>query len=169
MNSKMITPLSYFPAVQASCRWPWANFLHWSSKRVFTQLKKIVINLFGIGRVNNIPTKQFLIGISKNTQPKSYMLSLTECVWEFLNNALWDTHKLSPQTVRKGNSELNNEIINSDHQWVTSINYLTLADRIIPWTCFTLKHGRNSATFRGLTYSIITILRKSSSWVGQKD
>ena len=29
----------------------------------------------------------------KNTQFKSYMLLLTECVLEFLNNALWDTHQ----------------------------------------------------------------------------
>ena len=46
-----------------------------------------------IGHVNNIPTMQFFIGISRNTQSKSYMLSLmTECVWEFRNIALWDTH-----------------------------------------------------------------------------
>ena len=36
-----------------------------------------------IGRVNNIPTMQFFTGISRNTQSKSYMLSLTECVWDF--------------------------------------------------------------------------------------
>ena len=34
---------------------------------------------------NNIPTMQFFTGISRNTQSKSYMLSLTECVWEFQN------------------------------------------------------------------------------------
>ena len=45
-----------------------------------------------IGHVNDIPPMQFLIGISRNTQSKSYILSLTECVWEFKNNALWDTH-----------------------------------------------------------------------------
>ena len=28
----------------------------------------------------------------RNTQSKFYMLSLTECVREFQNNALWDTH-----------------------------------------------------------------------------
>ena len=28
---------------------------------------------------------------SRNTQSKSYKLPLTECVWEFQNNALWDT------------------------------------------------------------------------------
>ena len=45
-----------------------------------------------IGHVNNIPTMHFFTGISRNTQSKSYMLSLTECVWDFQNNALWDTH-----------------------------------------------------------------------------
>ena len=35
---------------------------------------------------------QLFIGISRNSQSKSYMLSLTECVWDFQNNALWDTH-----------------------------------------------------------------------------
>ena len=35
---------------------------------------------------------QFFTGISRNTQYKSYMLSLTECVRDFQNNALWDTH-----------------------------------------------------------------------------
>ena len=32
---------------------------------------------------NNIPTMQFFNGISRSTRSKSYMLSLTECVWEF--------------------------------------------------------------------------------------
>ena len=32
-------------------------------------------------------------GVSSNTQSKSYMLSLTEFVWNFQNNALWDTHQ----------------------------------------------------------------------------
>ena len=44
-----------------------------------------------IGHVINIPSMQLLTGISRNTQSNSYMLSLTECVWEFRNNALWDT------------------------------------------------------------------------------
>ena len=38
---------------------------------------------------------QFFTGISRNTQLTAYacyMLSLTECIWEFQNNALWDTH-----------------------------------------------------------------------------
>ena len=45
-----------------------------------------------IGHVHNIPTMQFSTGISRNTQSKTYMLSLTECVWDFRNDALWDTH-----------------------------------------------------------------------------
>ena len=49
-------------------------------------------NLAIIGHVNYIPAMQFFAGISRNTQSKSYMLSLTQCVWDFQNNALWDTH-----------------------------------------------------------------------------
>ena len=45
-----------------------------------------------IGHVNNIPTMQFFNGISGNTQSKSYMLLLTECVWDFQNNAMRDGH-----------------------------------------------------------------------------
>ena len=45
-----------------------------------------------IGHVNSIPAIEFFSGISRNTQSKSYKLSLTECVWEFRNDALWDTH-----------------------------------------------------------------------------
>ena len=44
-----------------------------------------------IGHVNNIPTMQFFTGIPRITQSNSYMLSLTECCWEFQNDALWDT------------------------------------------------------------------------------
>ena len=44
-----------------------------------------------IGHINNIPTMQLFTGISRHTQSKSYMLSLTECVWKLRNNALWDT------------------------------------------------------------------------------
>ena len=33
---------------------------------------------------------QFFTGISRNTQ-STHMLLLTECIWEFQNNALWDT------------------------------------------------------------------------------
>ena len=45
-----------------------------------------------IGHVTNFPTMQSFTGISKYTQSKSDMLSLTECVREFQNDALWDTH-----------------------------------------------------------------------------
>ena len=43
--------------------------------------------------VNHIPTMQFSIGISRNTQSKSYMLSLTEYEWESQNDALCDILK----------------------------------------------------------------------------
>ena len=43
------------------------------------------------GACYNIPTMQFFTGISRNTQSKSSMLSLTECVWNFQNDAFWDT------------------------------------------------------------------------------
>ena len=46
------------------------------------------------GHVNNIPTMQFFTWIARNTLSKSQMLSLTKCVWDFQNNALWDTHPL---------------------------------------------------------------------------
>ena len=38
---------------------------------------------------------QFFTGISRNNQSKSLtnMLPLTKCVWDFQNNALWDTHE----------------------------------------------------------------------------
>ena len=43
-----------------------------------------------------IPTKflqrNFSLELSETFSQNSYMLSLTECVWEFRNNALWDTH-----------------------------------------------------------------------------
>ena len=48
------------------------------------------IGLIWIGHVTNIPTMQFFTRISRNTQSKlKYMLSLTDCVWDFQNNALW--------------------------------------------------------------------------------
>ena len=40
--------------------------------------------------VNKIPPMQFFTGISRNTQSKSYMLSLAECVLDFQNNAYRD-------------------------------------------------------------------------------
>ena len=45
-----------------------------------------------LGHVNNIPAIQFFTVISRKTQSKLYILSFTECVWNFQNNALWDTH-----------------------------------------------------------------------------
>ena len=36
--------------------------------------------------------QRFFTVISRNTQSKSYVLSLTECVWDFQSNVLWDTH-----------------------------------------------------------------------------
>ena len=41
-----------------------------------------------IEHVNKNPTVQFFTEISRNTQSKSFTLSLTECVWELRNNAL---------------------------------------------------------------------------------
>ena len=46
-----------------------------------------------IGDVKHIPTMRFFNGISRNTQSKSYILSLTEWVQAFQCNALWDTHQ----------------------------------------------------------------------------
>ena len=40
-------------------------------------------SILPIGLVNNITTMQFFSGISRNTHSTYYMLSLTECVWEF--------------------------------------------------------------------------------------
>ena len=45
----------------------------------------------GHSHSQQFPTMQIFTGISRNTQSKLYMLSLTECVWGFQNNALWDT------------------------------------------------------------------------------
>ena len=59
-----------------------------------TMLVKLLVQVLRlpIGHVSNIPTMQFFTGISRNTQSKSSMLSVTECVWDFQNNASWDTH-----------------------------------------------------------------------------
>ena len=50
------------------------------------------IPVIDLGHFNNIPAMQFFTGISRHTQSKSCRLSLTQCVWEFRNNALWATH-----------------------------------------------------------------------------
>ena len=45
-----------------------------------------------MGHVNNIPTMQFRSVIPSNAHSKwCNMTSLTESVWEFRNEALWDT------------------------------------------------------------------------------
>ena len=59
---------------------------------------------FGIGHVNNIFTMQFFTGISRNTQSKPYMLSLTGCVGDFQNNALWDGYSLTCPTYSQAKS-----------------------------------------------------------------
>ena len=68
----------------------------WSSDVCSSDLALIM------GHVNNIPTMQLFIGISRNTQSKSYMLSLTGCVWDFQNNALWDTHQYAQLFYHNG-------------------------------------------------------------------
>ena len=52
----------------------------------------MVIARNAIGHVNNVPPMQLFTEISRNTHSKSDMLSLTDCVWDFENNELWDTH-----------------------------------------------------------------------------
>ena len=42
------------------------------------------------GHANKIPTMQFSLEYPEILR-QNHMLSLTECVWEFQNNALWDT------------------------------------------------------------------------------
>ena len=44
------------------------------------------------GHVYNISLMQFSTDISRITHSKSYMLSLTESIWKFRNDELWDTH-----------------------------------------------------------------------------
>ena len=70
----------------------------------FSQILRIIIVT-----CNNIPT------ISRNTQSKSYMLSLTECVWEFQNNALWDTHKYAPHNMETAMNTLVLPLPSLDH------------------------------------------------------
>ena len=69
---------------------------------------------------------QLFAGISRNAQSKSYMLSFTECVWDFQNSALKDTHwhalfgmltlKLSSRSLKIPSSDAydHTQISNSD-------------------------------------------------------
>ena len=47
-----------------------------------------------IKHVNNVSPNANFTGISEKYSIRIlFMLSMTECVWEFQNNALWDTHQ----------------------------------------------------------------------------
>ena len=59
---------------------------HWRIKKVGEHLLGDISYKSGM-----VSKSKFFTGISRNTYPKSYMLSLTGCVWDFSNNALWDT------------------------------------------------------------------------------
>ena len=48
-----------------------------------------------IGYVNNITTSSFSLKSSVET----YMQSLTECIWNFQNDALWDTHSTTSEVI----------------------------------------------------------------------
>ena len=63
-------------------------------KLINSPFKTGQINGRPIGHVNTIPTMQFFTEISRNTQANSYMLSMTEYVWEFQNDVLLDTQRL---------------------------------------------------------------------------
>ena len=75
------------------------NLLHNQRKLVKHSSKQFILSgvaiSIPIGHVNNIPRIQFLNGILRSTQSKSYVLSLTEYVWEFKIAALWDTLKIA--------------------------------------------------------------------------
>ena len=63
----------------------------WNTKFIFykkesTEKSPIVIQVFI--SLWNIPTMQFFTGISRNTRSQSFVLALTECVWEIQNDAL---------------------------------------------------------------------------------
>ena len=64
-----------------------------NSIAIYCLTKKEKLGFSPIGRVNNIPTRQFFTGVTRNTPSKSYMLSLAECVWDFQNSELWNTHQ----------------------------------------------------------------------------
>ena len=62
-----------------------------STQKQFAILTLVCTKIL-IGYVKKVPSMQSFSEISRNTQPKSYTVSLTEYPWEFQNNALWDTH-----------------------------------------------------------------------------
>ena len=88
---------SLSPQLDSTCMYCMRRFIEGyliPNEENYSEVNIIEMHLIGlIGHVNNIPTMQFFIGISRNTQSKSYMLSfMTGCVWEFRNIELWDTH-----------------------------------------------------------------------------
>ena len=61
----------------------WGSFVKLAKQRnIFCHLieYEYAVSLRLIGHVINIPTMQFFTGISRHTQSKSYMLSLTKCL-----------------------------------------------------------------------------------------
>mgnify|MGYP001801283614 CR=1 FL=1 len=68
----------------------------WMDENIETYVES---RIHAIGHVKNVPTMQLFTGISRNTQSKSNMLSLSECVWEFRNNAPIDMPYLQLHTV----------------------------------------------------------------------
>ena len=67
--------------------WFMRKIYKWSTLNHYTNPNWILIV-----HVNSIPTRQIFTGISSNTQSKLCVVSMTERVWDFRNNALWDTH-----------------------------------------------------------------------------
>ena len=67
---------------------------------LFTSISYNRWRMITIGHVNNIPTEQLCTGMSRNTQSKSYMLTMA-WVWDFQSIAMWDTHNMPSWTVGK--------------------------------------------------------------------
>ena len=87
-----------FYAVLKSCRdWSWHLYKHLASARHPSWMRKwrpksCNFAFVSIGHVNTILSMYYFTGFSRNTQSILHMPSLTESVWVFRNNALWDTH-----------------------------------------------------------------------------
>ena len=64
-------------------------FLNWLQKNSL----KTTLDLL-IGHVYNIPTTQFWAASTRDPQSQSFMLLMTEYVWESQNNAFWDCFHL---------------------------------------------------------------------------